>query len=202
MKKRSKKIIRRVGVGLGIFIVAVLVLVGGVFFVFGDDTASIFGARFPVFIGGGGEDLGDDYVDSRIVSSGGGEVGVSDGGASGGGGGGGAFVCNDWRPIQYSLANFNENIECLIYGVGTCEKVKASCSSELVNLDYDVGGNFGIRFSYFTGMQEDAFEVIEWEVSPRGRVILRSEVILYGSYDVSSMKCVVDSEIIPEKCFG
>jgi len=189
-----------------------VVLVVGIFFVFGEDTLNVFDFKDQDAVGsgqddfkGGDFDVGDDGVESdsgEVASSSGGGGGGSSSGDSGDGDEDIGFVCSDWRPVQYSLGNFVDDIECLVYGIDGCEKVKATCGSQVFNLDYATGGIFGIRHSVFLGDEEVSFKVIEENVGPRGRVALRAEMVLDGIFDVGNLKCVVDSERIPEHCVG
>ena len=185
-----------------------VVLAGGMFFVFGEGTLNVFDFKNQDAVDGGQYNFrgGDFDVEDDGVLSDSGEVASSSGGGGGGSSSGDSgdedigFVCSDWKPVQYSLGNFVDDIECLVYGIDGCEKVKAVCGSQVLNLDYATGGIFGIRHSVFLGDEEVSFKVIEENVGPRGRVTLRAEMMLEGVFDVGSLKCVVDSERIPEYC--
>ncbi len=212
-KKKRKFIAKWIVIGLAIIFGAMAVLAGGALFIFGSDAIDFLNREYGMMPAsdddrGGSSDEGEVSVNiegSDVEDLGGsGASGGGGGGGSGGGNDGGSvgFICSEWQPVQYSLGNFFENIECLVYGVGGCDKVKATCGSEVFNLDYDIGGVFGIRHSLFSGDDEIGFDIVEKEVRSRDRKTLRTEIILEGSFDVGSLKCVVDSGKIPEKCLG
>lgn len=180
--------------------VSVSVLIAGELFIFGigslsEDDGSFFEENSYV------DDSEEVSLsdEEQVVSSEG--AGGGSGGASGGEAGAG-FVCSKWQPVQYSLGEFDENIECLVYGVGVCNRVKASCGVEVFNLDYDIEGIFGIRFSLFSGDDEIAFEVVDADVGAREREALDAEIFLDGEFDVGSLKCVIDSDRVPRECLG
>ncbi len=197
VKKRS--VARNVYVGLAVVLGIAVVLAGGLLFIFGEDTPKVLGFGKQGMEDSERADLGSDEgidSDSSGNLSGEFEVGVIEGDS------GSIFVCSEWKQVQYSLGDFFEEIECLVYGVEGCESVRAVCGSEVFNLDYETGGVFKIRHSVFSGDQEVGFEIIEENVGARGRVALRAEIELEGIFDVGSLKCVVDSDSIVHKCVG
>ncbi len=213
--RNKKKVMRRVWIWASVVLGLCVVGVGGIFFVFGDETLEVVGLgdRDSGVRGQDGlsnEDVGMDDDDVSGVASGGASGGGGGGSSSGGGDAGG--VCSEWQPVQYSIGNFFEHIECLVYGVGGCDKVKAVCGSEVFNLDYEAGGNFGIRFSLFEGVEvlmgqevsgeEIGFEIIEEGLGARERVSLMSEIVVDGEFNVGELRCVVNSESVPMKCVG
>ena len=182
-------------------VVLAVVVAGGVLFVFGGNVfpaeevkaATSDNARVAIDILEN-EDNIEDKTNDAIDSSGGG------GGASSDSIDGVVDSGCVLQPVQYSLGEFVEQIECLFYGVDGCERVLAICESEIFNLDYDFGGDFVIKQSLFDGEDELDFELIEENVDARERVALRSEISLDGDFDVESLRCVVDSVEIPSRC--
>jgi hypothetical protein len=203
MGNKVKVIFRRFLFGMIALGLMLLIASLGVLFVYGGNAFDVLG-DVGGFFSGEDEDI---LKDNEDPNSGDGRAGA--GGGSGGGGSGGGTgtgeedsACSYWGPIQYSLGEFEENIECLIYGVEGCEKVKATCTAELRNLNDNVGGVFGIRFSLFSGGFPVISEIVEENLGPRERVVMRGEMMLEGDvYDVSSLECVTESEFIPVKCF-
>lgn len=197
---------RNIYVGLAVVLGVAVVFIGGMFFIFGSETIEVFDFRSQESDVRSQDDFGDDDVALDESGNVGGGAGGGVGGDSGGGGGSGGedvgFVCSRWQPVQYSFGNFFENVECLVYGVGGCERVRAVCGAEVFNLDYELGGIFGVKFFLFSGDDEISLEVIEEDVGARGRVSLRSEVVLDGEFDVGGLRCVVDSGRVPARCMG
>lgn len=183
----------------------VLFVVFGVVFVFGDKIFEVVEDRSPFF----GESLasGEDDVSVDDVDLNGDEIdGVvagdsSEGGGEGSGGssGGSSPGCTRFQYVQYSLSNFVEEAECLVYGVGGCEQVRIVCSSKIFNMDYEIGGNFGIVYSLTSGNDSIGSERMEKEVEARTSDVLRVEVIKDGLFDVNSLGCSIDMEIVPKR---
>jgi hypothetical protein len=198
VKKRSVE--RKIYVGLAVVLGIAVVLGGGLFFIFGEDTPEVLGFDK---LGIGGDEQDDLRSDENAdLDSSGNVSGESEENVSIVGSGSDRFICSEWSQVQYSLGNFFEEIECLVYGVEGCESVRATCGSEVFNLDYETGGAFRIRHSVFSGDQEIEFEIVEENVGARGRATLRAEVEMEGVFDVGSLRCIVDSDSIPHKCIG
>ena len=170
----------------------------GAFFVFGDEVLKAVGD--DRFFGG------DSYSDDREYDDGGDLVEGDEGFVSGGGGsvGGGGdsddvYICPT-DPLQYSLTKFISDVECLVYGVGGCESVKMVCSAELRNLDYEVGGIFGIEYSLVSDGEILEARVIETDIAPRAKSVFRTEIFVEGEFDVGALECAIDMENVPVKC--
>ncbi len=191
----KKGVLRNVLIGVGIIFGLALILGMGVLFVFGDRVSDVAWDKDD-------EDVVSSVAEVRLEIEGGAveDLGGDSDGDGGGSSGDVGFVCSEWQPVQYSLGNFFENIECLVYGVDGCERVRAVCGSELFNLDYDLGGVFEIRHSLFSGDDEIEFEIIEENVGTRERAVLRTEIMLDGLFDVGSLECVVNTERVPQLC--
>lgn len=210
MKKRVRSFLKwGVVVFLGFFVLTVLIAVGFVF-IFGEDAIDNPFGYLP-FSGSNGvnnDKINENANDVFGSSNGGG--GAS--GSSSGGESGSSFVCNGWEDVQYSIGNFIENIECLVYGINGCERVRAVCGSDVYNLDSDVGGAFAIRYSVYSGDTlgeeydshegELSYEVVEKDIGANSKGTFVSEMTLDGEFDTSNLKCVVDKESVPTKCTG
>jgi len=202
MKKKGRDVFRKVFLGVLIILVLGVIVFAGTFFVFGNDLLDTVGDG-EFFAGSSrSADAGDRGVenvnnlgDDRMVSSGGG----GSGGASSSSDDSSEVTC-PMQQVQYSLGNFVEKAECLLYGVGGCEKVKVICSAELYNLDRDVGGLFGIQYSLTSGNEVLEVKVVEADVGTRSRVILRTEIVKDGLFDVGKLGCSIDMESVPMKC--
>jgi hypothetical protein len=182
---------------------AVALLVGGMFFVFGKDTVNVIVGEKRV-VDSDGEIIPDDVLNSeeKIVPYGG-----AGGGASGGSGGGGGVEgmdpsCERWYPVDYSLGKFFEKIECLVEGDSGCESVKASCGSEVTNLDYSIGGIFSVRNSLISNGEEVGFGVGSENIAARGFVNIGNEILVDGVFDIENLSCIVNVESVPLKCVG
>ncbi|NPE26847.1 hypothetical protein HNV12_02485 [Methanococcoides sp. SA1] len=178
-------------------IIAVLFLVLGFLFVFGDDILSVtkesvsqkenFGDKGKVDEGGvntlsGG--IGDVFL---IENNGSNETFVE-------------VICGT-QPVQYSLKNFVEDVNCLSGTDLECTQAVINCSVEIYNFDLSVDDLFAIEFS-LVDSEEVKLEsnIIERVVGIGAFEILVSEFIYEGNFDVNDLGCGVAMERIPRKC--
>lgn len=203
MKKRSGRVLKFFVIGVGVFLGVILLVAGGLIFVFGEDIIEhpLDYLPFKDSVGIGYES-NDDFVE--------GEDAASFGGGGGGGGGGAAEggivtkepVCLRWEPVQYSIGDFDENIECLVYGIGICNKIKGKCYAQVKNLDDEVSGTFDIRFSLSSGGFEEAYyEIVSEEIGAKEKVLLGTDFEIEGEFDMASLEFVIDTESVPQRCF-
>ena len=190
---------KRMWLGWGGFIV--LFVIFSVVFVFGDNIFEAVEDGRP-FLGESSASGGDVVTVDDVLSEGAVEdVVAGESGGEGGGDGDEESVsgCTRFQYVQYSLSNFVEEAECLVYGVGGCEQVRIVCSSKVFNMDYEIGGNFGIVYSLTSGNETIGSERMGKEVGARTGDVLRVEVVKDGLFDISSLGCSIDMEIVPKR---
>lgn len=105
------------------------------------------------------------------------------------------FNCRT-REVQYSLKNFREDIVCREGGTESCEELVASCSVEVYNLD-DSDGVFEIEYSLkdSDGKVLDSV-VIERNVVSDGVEVFSADFIISENADENS-SCVLDMKGVP-----
>ena len=201
----KKKVMRRIFVGL---IGVVLFFVLGVFFILGDQ---VFDSSSDYGFFGGDSSFGGDGDEAEVLGED--SVGVA-GGESGSGGGSDGSEESDvgcvTQPVQYSLKNFVEDVECLLEDEGVCVEARVNCSVEVYNFDEGVGPQgddsgepdlFGVEFSLvdYRGMTLDS-GVVERSVGVGVSEILGLEFVYVGSFDVGDLGCGIEMERVPGKC--
>jgi len=172
----------------------VLVLGMGVVFIFGVDGGVDGGTGFLKESSGedvGGEDVGvlgggsDNVVgvEEKVLNES--EVGVE---------------C-DVEPVQYSLKNFVEDVECLDGVDADCLEVRMNCSVEIYNFDEGLDDLFVVDFNLV-----DSEEVIlksdfvEMSVGVGASEVLVSEFVEVGNFNIGDLECGIEMIDIPEKC--
>ena len=175
-----------------LIVVAVLVVVMGLFFVFGDELLDVYYSETSpgsvTVPGGAGEGEGG---------------GVSGTGGSGSSGVAGEDVMEgivtlncERQEIQYSLKNFREEVVCRESGVEGCVNLAVSCSVEVYNLG-DVDGVFGIEYSVVDSVEKKLDSMlIEKSVVGSGFEIFSADFAVTENVDEGST-CGLEIKSIP-----
>jgi len=105
------------------------------------------------------------------------------------------------EPVQYSLKNFVEEVECLDGVDSDCVEVRMNCSVEIYNFDEGVDDTFIVGFSLID-LEEVmlASDVVEMSVSVGASEVLGLEFVESGSFDVGDLGCDIRMNRVPEKC--
>ena len=186
---------------IGLAVIGVLVFVLGWIFVFGDKVLDSVDS---------GEFLGrDSYVDKERGEAENGEQVIEDerreledvvkGEADGAGEPSESEVGYRTQQVQYSLRNFVESVECLENGTTKCNKIGVNCSVEVYNLDHEVGGIFGIRYSLISDEKELDSEVAEKDIGVGEMGVLKVGFVREGSFGFDvDWGCSIDMESVPQ----
>lgn len=105
------------------------------------------------------------------------------------------------QQIQYSLKNFKNSVECTNTGANGCISLVVNCSMEVYNLDREVDGIFGIRYSLVNSENEELdFELVQKNVGFDAPEFFSAEFI---RSDISGVDedstCPFTMETIPRK---
>ncbi|MEA3248459.1 MAG: hypothetical protein U9Q73_02010 [Nanoarchaeota archaeon] len=177
-------------------VVAILIFLVGVIFVFGDEVLKevnskhfLDGSSIPENIIEVSETEEVEKVEGSLDSGIGGSEDVVDG-----------LSCK-MQQIQYSLRNFENSVECTDMGVNGCIELVVRCSMEVYSFDRDISGNFGIRYALVdaNGSELD-FKLIEKEVEFGNSVIFSTEFVREDMFGVDdNLTCPFTVESVPRK---
>ncbi len=170
----------------------ILVFIGGIFFVFGND---ILQADFydQVFSG------------ELFVSNVDGDTGIG-GGSDGGGSevssvsGGGSSVAShgcSLKRLSYSLRNFEENITCQEWDGDDCVSLSAICSVEVYNHDNDFSGDFEITYALVDSSDNELdSETLSQNITAGGNKLFSIDFLVSDNVDENS-RCSFGTTQIP-----
>ena len=174
-------------------LVVVLMILAGLFFVFGDEVLRVVD---DLMSSEGKSNLENIVWGEGIEDGGAGEVedlsaGESDSAGLEESG------CN-MQQIQYSLKNFENSVECTDTGINGCISLVVSCSMEVYSFE-DGEGIFGIRYALVDSNEiELDFELIEKEVVLDTHVLFSTEFIRSDVSGVDmNLTCPFSVETIP-----
>jgi len=110
------------------------------------------------------------------------------------------FDCRT-QQIQYSLRNFETNVECTDIGVKGCIRLVVRCSMEVYSFDRDISGNFQIRYTLVDAENNELdFELVEKEVGFGNSVIFSTEFVRSDMFGVDdNLTCPFTVEAVPRK---
>jgi hypothetical protein len=151
---------------------------------------------------------GETNSDDSGFSSGEAGGGGSGGGEGGGGGSGEASSSGSscsLRKISYSLKEFNKVSTCNQYEGDVCISKTVNCSLEVTNLDFEISGNFEIKFEFFEqGQEEILYSAEDAQVlGPRESAIFEASANFQGADAGKELTCDFSTEQIPQRevCF-
>lgn len=149
-------------------------------------------------------------VESDVILSGGGGSGA-DGGAMGGadeaGGAGGGESSGstnggsncETNQISYGLKNFVKNETCNSFEGENCVDMSYRCSIDVLNLDSNVGGLFGLDFQLKINGETSDSQYVSSDISVGGTETLSAVFQLFDSDAQATLNCAPVAIDIPTK---
>mgnify|MGYP000305017590 CR=1 FL=1 len=106
-----------------------------------------------------------------------------------------------YRTIAYTMQDFNKQEDCLIYQGTDCINKTVNCSVAVQNLDFEMGGEFTVKFDFKESSTEDTiYSTTESnQIPPREKILFSKEQKFSFPESNKMINCQYSTQNAPQK---